>query len=141
MTEKLELHGHEVEFLKNEGKAVIELDLGDTTDECYLLDIFSVDGKDYVALISSESNEIYLFYYEDSFEEDEIDLKVIEDDEEIEEVFHLFTHYWDDEAIDQVVDDYNVDLEDFHDDLENDDEYIEEDFEIEEDEDIEEIDE
>ena len=111
MTEKLELHGHEVEFLKNEGKAIIEIDLGEASDECYLLDIFSVDGTDYVALISSESYEIYLFYYEDSFEKDEIDLRLIDDEEELEEVFHLFTHYWDDEAIDQVVEDYNSDLE------------------------------
>lgn len=111
MTEKLELHGHEVEFFKNEGKAIIEIDLGEASDECYLLDIFSVDGTDYVALISSESYEIYLFYYEDSFEEDEIDLRLIDDEEELEEVFHLFTHYWDDEAIDQVVEDYNSDLE------------------------------
>lgn len=111
MTEKLELHGHEVEFLKNEGKAIIEIDLGEASDECYLLDIFSVDGTDYVALISSESYEIYLFYYEDSFEEDEIDLRLIDDEEELDEVFHLFTHYWDDEAIDQVVEDYNSDLE------------------------------
>ena len=111
MTEKLELHGHEVEFLKNEGKAIIEIDLGEASDECYLLDIFSVDGTDYVALISSESYEIYLFYYEESFEEDEIDLRLIDDEEELEEVFHLFTHYWDDEAIDQVVEDYNSDLE------------------------------
>ncbi|WP_073997797.1 DUF1292 domain-containing protein [Anaerococcus urinomassiliensis] len=111
MTEKLELHDHEVEFLKNEGKAIIEIDLGDASDECYLLDIFSVDGTDYVALISSESYEIYLFYYEDSFEEEEIDLRLIDDEEELEEVFHLFTHYWDDEAIDQVVEDYNSDLE------------------------------
>lgn len=129
MTEKLELHGHEVEFLKNEGKAIIEIDLGDASDECYLLDIFSVDGTDYVALISSESYEIYLFYYEDSFEEDEIDLKLIDDEEELEEVFHLFTHYWDDEAIDQVVEDYNSDLE------------VEDDIEDLEEEDVEDIDE
>jgi len=129
MTEKLELHGHEVEFLKNEGKAIIEIDLGEASDECYLLDIFSVDGTDYVALISSESYEIYLFYYEDSFEEDEIDLRLIDDEEELEEVFHLFTHYWDDEAIDQVVEDYNSDLE------------VEDDIEDLEEEDVEDIDE
>lgn len=129
MTEKLELHGHEVEFLKNEGKAIIEIDLGEASDECYLLDIFSVDGTDYVALISSESYEIYLFYYEESFEEDEIDLRLIDDEEELEEVFHLFTHYWDDEAIDQVVEDYNSDLE------------VEDDIEELEEEDVEDIDE
>ncbi|MFO3716274.1 MULTISPECIES: DUF1292 domain-containing protein [Anaerococcus] len=111
MTEKIELHGHELEFQKNNGKAVIEIDLGDATDECYLIDVFSVDGTDYVALISSESNEIYLFYYEDSFENDEVDLKVIEDEEELEEVFHLFTHYWDDEALDNLVEEYDNEIE------------------------------
>lgn len=111
MTEKIELHGHKLEFQKNNGKAVIEIDLGDATDECYLIDVFSVDETDYVALISSESNEIYIFYYEDSFENDQIDLKVVEDEEELEEVFHLFTHYWDDEALDNLVEDYNNDIE------------------------------
>lgn len=111
MTEKIELHGHKLEFQKNNGKAVIEIDLGDATDECYLIDVFSVDETDYVSLISSESNEIYIFYYEDSFENDQIDLKVVEDEEELEEVFHLFTHYWDDEALDNLVEDYNNDIE------------------------------
>ncbi|WP_394023381.1 DUF1292 domain-containing protein [Anaerococcus martiniensis] len=113
MTEKIELHGHELEFLKNNGKAVIEIDLGERTDECYLIDIFTVDQTDYVALISSETSEIYIFYYEDSFENDEIDLKVVEDEEELEEVFHLFTHYWDDEALDNLVEEYNSDIEHF----------------------------
>lgn len=111
MTEKIELHGHKLEFQKNNGKAVIEIDLGDATDECYLIDVFSVDETDYVALISSESNEIYIFNYEDSFENDQIDLKVVEDEEELEEVFHLFTHYWDDEALDNLVEDYDNDIE------------------------------
>ena len=116
MTEKIELHGHELEFQKNSGKAVIEIDLGEVSDECYLVDVFSVDGTDYVALISSESNEIYIFYYEDSFENDEIDLKVVDDEEELDEVFHLFTHYWDDESLDKLVDDYDNDIEHFADD-------------------------
>ena len=111
MSEKLQIHGHEVEFLKNEGKAVIELDLGDSTEECYLLDIFSVDGTDYVALISSENDNLYIFYYEDSFEEDEIELKMVDDDDQLEEIYHIFTHYWDDEAIDGVIDDYNSDID------------------------------
>ena len=115
MTEKIELHGHELEFQKNSGKAVIEIDLGEVSDECCLVDVFSVDGTDYVALISSESNEIYIFYYEDSFENDEIDLKVVDDEEELDEVFHLFTHYWDDESLDKLVDDYDNDIEHFAD--------------------------
>lgn len=105
--------------MKNNGKAVIEIDLGEVTDECYLIDVFSVDQTDYVALISSDSNEIYIFYYEDSFENDEIDLKVVDDEEELEEVFHLFTHYWDDESIDNLVEDYNTDIESFEHDEES----------------------
>lgn len=84
-----------------------------------MIDVFSVDQTDYVALISSDSNEIYIFYYEDSFENDEIDLKVVDDEEELEEVFHLFTHYWDDESIDNLVEDYNTDIESFEHDEES----------------------
>lgn len=113
MTEKFNLHGHEVEFGKNEGKAIIDIGLDeDNTDQCYLIDIFMVDKKDYVALLSSESSQIYLFYYDDSFENEEINLQVIEDEEEIDEVFHLFSYYWDEEALDNLVNDYESDLGD-----------------------------
>lgn len=129
MTEKIELHGHELEFLKNEGKAVIQIDLGDMTDECYLIDIFSVDEIDYVALVSSQSNEIYIFYHEESFDNDQIDLRVVESEEELDEVFELFNHYWDDEAIDNLIEEYNIELDIY----DSEEEYIDEDDIIEED--------
>ena len=112
MTEKLNLHGHEVEFGKNKGKAIIEIGFDENTDQCYLIDIFTVDETDYVALLSSDSSQIYLFYYNDSFDNDEINLEIIEDEDEMDEVFHLFTHYWDEEALDNLVDDYESDMDD-----------------------------
>lgn len=111
MTEKLNLHGHEVEFGKNQGKAIIEIGFDENADQCYLVDIFTVDETDYVALLSSDSSQIYLFYYNDSFDSDDINLEIIDDEEELDEVFHIFSHYWDEEALDNLVDDYESDMD------------------------------
>ncbi|MCW6678004.1 DUF1292 domain-containing protein [Anaerococcus sp. NML200574] len=110
MTEVLNLHGHEVIFNKNKGKAVIEIDLGDSTDECLLIDIFSVDQKEYIALLSGESSDIYIFNYTDIYDSEDIDLSMIEDDDEMDEVYHLFSHYWTDEMIDDLIDEYNEEI-------------------------------
>ncbi|WP_296113582.1 DUF1292 domain-containing protein [uncultured Anaerococcus sp.] len=107
MTEKQDLHGHEVVFNKNKGKAVIEIQLGETTDDCLLIDIFSIDEKEYIALLSAENKEIYLFNYTDVYGEEEINLGIIEDDSEADEAFHIFSHYWTDEKIDDLVDEYD----------------------------------
>ena len=111
MTEKFNLEGHEVEFGKNEGKAIIEIGFDENTDECYLVDIFTVDETDYVALLSEDSEQIYLFYYKDDFDNDEVNLEFIQDEEEMNEVYHLFSHYWDDEALDNLVSDYEADMD------------------------------
>lgn len=119
MTDTLDLHGHKAEFNKKKAKAVIEIDLGDRVDECILVDIFTIDNKDYVALLSLENSQIYLFYYSNIYDNEEISLAVIEDEEEVEEIFHLFAHYWTDKKIDELVEEYkqesvleNVDLDD-----------------------------
>lgn len=116
MTESLNIHGHDLVFNKNQGKAVIEIDLGDRVDECILVDIFSVNEKDYIALLSTENSQFYLFYYSEVYDEEDISLKPIEDEDEIEEVFHLFGHYWTDEKIDQLLEEYRQESS-----LENDD--------------------
>ncbi len=36
MTERFDIHGHDVVFNKNEGKAVIAIQLGETEEECLL---------------------------------------------------------------------------------------------------------
>lgn len=112
MTQKFESHGYQLEFEKKEGKAIIELDLDEASQECYLIDIFSVDEKDYIALVGADNEELYIFHY-DSDEEDEenITLLAIEDEEEIDLIYHLFSHYWNEEAIDSLIDDYNSDIE------------------------------
>ncbi len=108
MTERFDIHGHDVVFNKNEGKAVIAIQLGETEEECILIDIFSVDDKEYIALLSGESSEIYLFRYTDIYGEDNIDLTMIDDEDEIDEVFHIFSHYWTDEKIDELIDEYDA---------------------------------
>lgn len=108
MTETFDIHGHEVVFNKNEGKAVIAIQLGETEEECILIDIFSVDDKEYIALLSGESSEIYLFRYTDIYGEENIDLTMIDDEDEIDEVFHIFSHYWTDEKIDDLIDEYEA---------------------------------
>lgn len=118
MADAYDIHGHEVIFNKNKGKAVIELNLDDNTDECVLIDIFSIDSKDYIALLSSETGDIYLFYYTDLYGDENIDLEMISDDDEVDEVFHIFSHYWTDEMIDQLLEEYDEESS-LHDDVED----------------------
>lgn len=110
MTETFNIHGHEVVFNKNQGKAVIEIQLGETEEECILIDIFSVDDKEYIALLSGESSEIYLFRYTDIYGADNIDLTMIDDEDEVDEVFHIFSHYWTDDMIDDLIDEYEEEV-------------------------------
>lgn len=107
MTEVYDIHGHEVTFNKNKGKAVIEIQLDETAEECILIDIFSIDDKEYIALLSGETSEIYLFRYTDIYGDENIDLTMIDDEDELDEAFHIFSHYWTDEKIDDLIDEYN----------------------------------
>lgn len=111
MTQKFESHGYKLEFEKNKGKALIELEFGDIPQDCYLIDIFSVNEEDYIALLPVDGDEIYILRY-DSTEEDgeNINLLAIEDEEELDIVYHLFSHYWDEESIDKLIEDYRGDL-------------------------------
>ncbi|WP_311491706.1 DUF1292 domain-containing protein [uncultured Anaerococcus sp.] len=110
MTETLNIHGHEVVFNKNKGKAVIEIQLGETEEECILIDIFSIDDKEYIALLSGETSEVYLFRYTDIYGDENIDLTMIDDEDEIDEVFHIFSHYWTDEMIDSLIEEYDSEV-------------------------------
>lgn len=67
---------------------LITLTLEDDTElTCIVLDQFSVDDKDYIALASYEDEEspIYLYQYEEG-EGKEVELSTIEDDDEFEQV-------------------------------------------------------
>lgn len=112
MSKKLEIHNHDIEFEKNEGKAIIELQLDENARQCYLIDIFSVDNIDYIALVDSENSELIILLY-DLIDDDtgEIKLNSLEDEEKLDEIYHLFSHYWDYDTIDQIVTEYENDLE------------------------------
>ena len=113
MSKKLEIHNHEIEFEKNEGKAIIELQLDENPRQCYLIDIFSVDGVDYIALVDSENSELIILLYELEDEESgEIKLNSLEDEDKLDEIYHLFSHYWHYDTIDEIVSEYESDLED-----------------------------
>lgn len=112
MNNKFESHGYQLEFEKNKGKAIIALDFGESPQECYLIDIFSVDSDDYIALVPVDSEELYILRYDASEDgEENINLLAIEDEEEMDTVYHLFFHYWDEESIDAVIEDYLSDLQ------------------------------
>ena len=110
MSTKFDLHGKSVEFEKNQGKSIIGLELEDGEEECFLIDIFSIDDSDYIALVSRDSDELYIFKYSED-DEDGLNLLSLEDEEELDEVYHLFSHYWDDDAIENIINEYMEDLE------------------------------
>lgn len=113
MTKKIEVNGRQLEFKKNIGKALIGLEFTEIPQECFLIDIFSVDSQDYIALVPMDSEELYIFRYDSSEDDEEnISLLAIEDEKELDEVYDLFFHYWDEASIDQVVKEYLEDLED-----------------------------
>ncbi|MDD7306181.1 MAG: DUF1292 domain-containing protein [Peptoniphilaceae bacterium] len=113
MTQTIELHGHQLEFEKNKGKALIEFDFANSPQECYLIDIFSVDRDDYIALVSVDSEELYILRYDTSEDDKEnINLIAIDNEEELDLVYHLFSHYWDEDKLDKIIDAYKCDMKD-----------------------------
>ena len=106
--------GHDYEYDS------ITLSLDDGTElNCIILDIFSVQGKDYIALVAedSEDEDDNVFLYRFIQEEDgEPQLLNIEDDDEFEAVADAFEEMLDEQEFDEMFDD-----EDF-DDLEDDEE-------------------
>jgi uncharacterized protein YrzB (UPF0473 family) len=104
-------HDHEYEH------DTITLSLDDGTElECIVLDIFTVDNKEYIALQPEESEEeddnVFLYRY---IQEDdgEPQLLNIEDDDEFEAVADAFEELLDSEDYDEMFDDeYEDELED-----------------------------
>lgn len=124
MTQKFESHGYVLEFEKTEEKSLLVLDFEEGPQECYLIDIFSVDDKDYIALVPVDSDELMIFNYDFEMEDqDEFNLSSLENEEELDLVYHLFSHYWDEETIDALIEEYKsdsdfIDMDDEEDDNE-----------------------
>ncbi|HBY70733.1 MAG TPA: DUF1292 domain-containing protein [Lachnospiraceae bacterium] len=94
-------HDHEHDY--------ITLSLDDGTElECIVLDIFTVDGKDYIALQPVEGEEdddnVFLYRFIDH-DDDEPELLNIEDDDEFEAVADAFEEMLDELEYDEMLDD------------------------------------
>ena len=88
---------------------LITLSLDDGTDlQCIVLDIFTVDDKDYIALQPMEGEEddnVFLYRFIQEDEEDEPQLLSIEDDNEFEAVADAFEEILDAQEYDEMFDD------------------------------------
>ncbi len=105
--------GHDHEFEHDS----ITLSLDDGTElNCMVLDIFTVDGKEYIALQPEEGEEeednVFLYRYIQEGDDDP-QLLNIEDDDEFEAVADAFEELLDAQEYDEMFDDdYEVEDED-----------------------------
>lgn len=92
----------------------ITLSLDDGTElQCVVLDIFTVDDKDYIALQPIEGEEDdNVFLYRFIQDDDEPQLLNIEDDDEFEAVADAFEEILDAQEYDEMFDDDFDDIED-----------------------------
>jgi uncharacterized protein YrzB (UPF0473 family) len=112
-------HDHEYEH------DTITLSLDDGTElDCIVLDIFTVDNKEYIALSPEESEEdednVFLYRYIQEGDE-EPQLLNIEDDEEFEAVSDAFEELLDSQEYDEMFDE-DEDEEDYDEDEDEEDE-------------------
>ena len=94
-----------------EEQGMVTLTLDDGTEmECIVLTIFPVNGNDYIALLpveeaeSDEEGEVFLYRFK-QLENEEIELRNIEDDDEYEAVADAFDQFLDDEEFQDIIDD------------------------------------
>ena len=97
-----------------EEEMTVELELEDgTTVECAVVTIFSVKGKDYIALLplgnpeDTEDGDVWIYRYSENPDDpnEEPVLDYIEDDEEYEAASDAFDEYLDSVEFDELVSD------------------------------------
>lgn len=90
----------EEEMLDEEEMDVIVLTLDDDSEiECAILEIFPLDGKDYIALVTlDDEQKVLLYEFSEDEKTDEIEVSMIEDEEEFERVAEEFNRLMDEEA-------------------------------------------
>ena len=97
----------------------ITLSLDDGTDlQCVVLDIFTVNDKDYIALQPIEGEEddnVFLYRLIQEDEDDEPQLLNIEDDDEFEAVADAFEEMLDAQEYDEMFDDEFEEIDDLDD--------------------------
>jgi uncharacterized protein YrzB (UPF0473 family) len=67
----------------------------DTELECGIIGVFEVEGKDYIALLPSEEENVLIYEYKET--DDDVELGMIEDDDLFEKVSTAFNEIWDEE--------------------------------------------
>ncbi len=88
----------------HEGVDIIYLTLEDDSElECEVLGIFSVEEKEYIALLPIDEEEVLLYAYTE-LEGEEFDLGPIEDEEEFELVSEAFYALYGDDDEDEEYD-------------------------------------
>lgn len=90
----------EEEMLDEEEMDVIVLTLDDDSEiECAILEIFPLDGKDYIALVTlDEEQKVLLYEFSEDEKSEEIEVSMIEDEEEFERVAEEFNRLMNEEA-------------------------------------------
>ena len=77
--------------------------------KCAVIGIFDVEeiaGKEYIALVPDDGEEVYLYEYIEVDNEEGFELKNIDDDKEFEIVEEAFMNMIDDELEDDELDEY-----------------------------------
>lgn len=101
-----------IEFNKTDKHVIITLHLDEKETDCFLIDVFGVDDKDYIALYDVESEEVLLFKYnDDTLEDENINLEFIEDEEEFLTVSDIFEKEYTDEKIEEKLEEYSKEVE------------------------------
>lgn len=95
-------------ILGQEEETTVTLTLDDGSEmECLVLNIFTVENQDYIALMpmealeSEEGGEVFLYRFEET-EDGELNLGNIENDEEFEMVSEAFDEFLDEREFDEV---------------------------------------
>ncbi|GFI62260.1 hypothetical protein IMSAG049_01436 [Clostridiales bacterium] len=92
-------HDHDIENIDEELETMTLTLEDDTELECAVLGVFDVEGidsKEYIALIPVEDETVLLYEYKE-LENDEIELKTIEDDAEFDKVSDAFDSIFNEE--------------------------------------------
>lgn len=84
-------HHHDHEEME-----MIQLTLDDdTVMNCFVIGIFEVDDKEYIALLPEDDERVILYQYNEN--DGEVELKTIEDDEEFDVVSEAYYELFSDE--------------------------------------------
>jgi uncharacterized protein YrzB (UPF0473 family) len=89
MNENKDINIDEVEEVE-EVEEIITITLDDDSElDCHVLLTFDIEDKDYIALLPVDSDEVYLYSYEE-MEDGELELANIEDEEEFQKAADEF---------------------------------------------------